>query len=729
MAYGEPSTLARYWKPIVGGLVLGAISLLVIFWNLGDDTLGNGIDPVVAAAAKNQSSTQLQNRGTRGNTDPVGPKDSPNISTGSNSTSITPWTPGSGNQTSPSGASNGATSDSDEEDSDEDSSEDDASENTPERGGRWTKFGWEPFGGSTNGGSTNGANTSGSSGIPSNGAPSNGATSGPSASSNSNSGGSKTSVSPSPARDENSPDKAVEVASPRKSDPGAWSNSEEGWAEALRMGLSFGGHGSGAVTFAPSGSPFAAVGGTVWNLEQNTEVGTYNVFRQDFDVAAINQNGRVVAVNETFFKDGITVCGVGELSKLGSADDSDRFRKLVEELAKMGGQNWIRSPYRDSKVTYLRFAGPSTLVAAYTKGTECRIVEYDLTTNDPIAEISCEPFEGRNATLDSDGVYMAFAGKSSIRVIDLQKRKTVSTLRPPKRESKEGAPKTPSEFSCQGLDFSPDGEMLAALLEGGTRLVVWKGTSELLIDQDLDLKFSPTYVGPRLVWIPDGAGWILHGQYLIDRETRTVLWELKSQSADPFSDLRFVNQEHVVVQRAEVGGRTLSRVPVPWIKIAGSLKALRRKEPAYLAPGVSIGLDVTADKLRVTAKSKVESEIERIIGARLRDSQIPIRRGEKGVVMKATYVETEGEPVRAGLKAGSPTVRGDLTLELVANGHDGPLWAATLTAEAPLDELRKPASETLALFDLLAGQLKAESIPRYIPKDRTLANLPLVSEF
>ena len=676
-AYRRPSPLARYWKPLVAGLSVGAVVLAVVFWNLGDDNVPLVTSSPNGSANGPNSTGSATNDGAKGNTGAKGPTKN---STGSTS---------SGSNSSGSNSTNGGAGNS---------------------GGEKT----------TNSSSNGGAATSASNGGSSN-------SSRPS-SSDSENGGNESSTNSSNGGGDDSTGPAVEVATSKERTPAEWSSNEEGWAEALPLGLSFGGRGPGFVTFAPSGSPYAAVGDSVWNLEENVEVGKIQLRHENYEIAAVNQNGRIVAVNESFFNDGILIYNVGEPSSLPAGESEDRIRSLIDELSRKGGHAQWPSPYRDARVTYLQFAGLSTLVAAFTKGLESRIAVLDLVTNQPVGEFPCEPFDARNATVDPNGVYFACATRSAIRVIDMQKRKNASMLRVPKRDAKEGA-KPLTEFTCQGLSFSPDGQMLAALVQGGKRLLVWNGKSELLLDHDLDMNFSATYVGPRLVWLPDGGGWILHGQHMIDRETRTVLWELKSQSADPFSDLRFVNQEFVVVQRAEVGGRTLTRVPVPWIKIAGAAQALRRNEPAYLAPGVAVGLAVTADKLRATEKSKVESEIERIVGNRLREGQFPLRRAEKGVVMKATYVETEGRPVRVGLKAGTPTVRGDLTLELVADGVDAPLWKAVLAAEAPLDSMGKPTSETLAIFDLLAGQLKSKSLPRYIPRDRSLANLPIVSEF
>lgn len=81
-------------------------------------------------------------------------------------------------------------------------------------------------------------------------------------------------------------------------------------------------------------------------------------------------------------------------------------------------------------------------------------------------------------------------------------------------------------FALRGLAFSPDGDELAVLAEdnGKTRLSCWKWKTgapvcDLFFDQAIPVPRGFHNSARGLDWLPDGSGWVVQGQSVIDKRT------------------------------------------------------------------------------------------------------------------------------------------------------------------------------------------------------------------
>jgi WD40 repeat protein len=91
----------------------------------------------------------------------------------------------------------------------------------------------------------------------------------------------------------------------------------------------------------------------------------------------------------------------------------------------------------------------------------------------------------------------------------------------------------PNNPDIAGLAFSPDGTSLAALARVGDaqRILAWDTkTGEAQHDHAFPGKDAfggtVTHDGPRLQWLPDGAGWLVLDQAIVERKTGQIVWSM-----------------------------------------------------------------------------------------------------------------------------------------------------------------------------------------------------------
>jgi hypothetical protein len=85
-------------------------------------------------------------------------------------------------------------------------------------------------------------------------------------------------------------------------------------------------------------------------------------------------------------------------------------------------------------------------------------------------------------------------------------------------------------FTAQGLAFSADGSLLAAISTTGraASVLVWSAADgKLVADVTLEGgRVGGFYDGPKIQWVPDGSAWLVHGDTVYDRESDKVLFRV-----------------------------------------------------------------------------------------------------------------------------------------------------------------------------------------------------------
>lgn len=116
---------------------------------------------------------------------------------------------------------------------------------------------------------------------------------------------------------------------------------------------------------------------------------------------------------------------------------------------------------------------------------------------------------------------------------------------------------------CQAIEFSPDGQEIAAIFEhwDDLTMVVWSATTG---EEAGDFKFensikklpAASWRKDRpLVWFPNRQRWLYHGLGIIDRSTQKIVWTMPDADQPPAHDFptmrRVLDDGHVLVALAE----------------------------------------------------------------------------------------------------------------------------------------------------------------------------------
>ncbi|HID23086.1 MAG TPA: hypothetical protein EYP14_11890, partial [Planctomycetaceae bacterium] len=161
-------------------------------------------------------------------------------------------------------------------------------------------------------------------------------------------------------------------------------------------------------------------------------------------------------------------------------------------------------------------------------------------------------FEEASAAISPGGRYLAIiaaeklTGTQALRIYDLDK-KTVAGICPLRKYSSTGMTR------CSGLEFSPDGKELAAMIDDYQRfwLVCWDvATGNTVAEWELRSKWKedvPPGVNHSrsVLWFPNRRRWLLFGNHVFDRKATAVVWSLPKR----FNTLerRVLDDEHIVV--------------------------------------------------------------------------------------------------------------------------------------------------------------------------------------
>jgi hypothetical protein len=458
------------------------------------------------------------------------------------------------------------------------------------------------------------------------------------------------------------------------------------------------------IVFAAAGKPLAAIGQTVYDLKSGETVGKTGAFQahQRDALRTLSADGKFYA----------------------AADATDSLR--IEVRSCESGDFLFSIPLEGSfvKLTLLEFVEPGALVASARFGNGQRVQLWEPAEGQLLKEFFVEPFERSQATLSRDGRLLAVVDEESqILVYDLTQEPERSKSRPMAK-----IPLPPDQLGAvavDGLQFSPAGDELLAVLHGGARIQAWtvEGEPTFTHHSGVDMRAVWTgacvYEGPAIEWHPGERGWLLSGHFFFDRDLGRVIWMLQTDR-DPDARMHFVNADRLMTLRSDGINRKLADITIPWDRIDQSLLAVHGDQPAHLGPRDDVSLDVRVSRVAGGAeREEVRAEIERMVAARLRAENVSIS-PQRPARLRVSYEESQDS------RAAKIETQGEMKLHLSVNSGAQEVWTAGILAAAVEETSEMSPAKRAELYWRLSTRLHQTPMPYFIPKSAELTSLPAI---
>jgi hypothetical protein len=457
------------------------------------------------------------------------------------------------------------------------------------------------------------------------------------------------------------------------------------------------------LVFAQGMGHFVAAGQTVYDSrtgELSGKTGAFQARSRDA-LRALSSDGKLYASASETGSSGIDVrsCESGEWRSTLYLDKSVLALKLLE------------------------FGGPDRLISSARFDDAQRVQVWELAGGERIKEFQTVNFNRSQAALNQNGAILAVAAEREIVMYDV--RRSVDKRPGEVLARMPLAPADEDVVNVDGLSFSPDGGELAAVVDGGARILDWNERGELLFEYDskVDMRALWTgacvYQGPAIEWRPGGGGWLLNGHFFFDRNLRRVIWMLQTDR-DEEARMKFLDEERLLLLRGGGAERRLADIAIPWNKIGQALAAVQADAPRYLGPGGAIGLEVNIGQLlEGAAKDDVRRELEKMVAARFQAEGIRVAEGQP-TLLRLFYSERAAR--LPGAAGGELLNQCDLKLRLSIADGARHMWAANVVAESKA----AGSAARMELYDRLGSRLHQTPVPYFIPKSAQLTSLPAI---
>lgn len=508
---------------------------------------------------------------------------------------------------------------------------------------------------------------------------------------------------------------------PADTDPPTAAKTVDGEAIPLKRG-------NDAVTFGPIGCPVAVVGKDVWDLKGMKAVRTLA------DGGAYDQRAlRALSPDGRFFA-----------AADKSPNQKDTTITVWDTATGDKVQKFGSGP--DMYADLVLFRDPTTLLVGGRHGR--KVGSIDVTTGKvgPLLTVPDNVHTGK-FVVSPDGKLYAYVGHKGVTVADAVTGKKAVVMAPPGPGSvPPGTPPDPFPLVTlhaytRGAAFSPDGTELALYATHPTpRLIVWNTKGKLLFDRPVSVhgRVGGDDLPPQ--WLPGGAGWVIDGN-IVDRVTgATVLVTKRPFGNDRVAVLADENRLAGVFASDRNEDR-LRFVPVPWDKLRRSLKAMTDREPAHIAPGLAVSVDVQLAGRNGAGGGDAGKLITEALTKRLARDGVPVAAG-RPTVLKVRLAEAAGETLPIFERRtrfdfrGSDTgrtateARGEAVVELFVGGEPRPVWRVGLSAASGRSFEQEITDATIraSMLDHLTAQLGKLDLPYFIPKAAEVTALPAVVE-
>lgn len=290
----------------------------------------------------------------------------------------------------------------------------------------------------------------------------------------------------------------------------------------------------------------------------------------------------------------------------------------------------------------------------------------------------------------------------------------------------------------QDMAFSPDGKELAAVTtHPDNRLLCWNQKSKLEANVPYKLIGRKAFAKHNIQWFPDAKHWMVAG-HIIERSTGNVLLAFDLPFATE-AEMYVIDQD-TLIGRLPRKRNELSRVTIPWTKIAASQAAIAKKTPAYVAPYQPVDIHVELGDLHGDAKATEES-ITKALTERLHRNGIIFKPGAE-TYFKLRFSESKGDALpiyerqspfdRQGRDTGrtATEAKGNLIVELYVEDKEQPIWRDNIKAKSGTSYREEINDLTLrkSMLSQLSHSLGKIQFPYFMPKDDKLIALPVILE-
>ncbi|MBC8353527.1 MAG: hypothetical protein H8E66_16130 [Planctomycetes bacterium] len=371
-----------------------------------------------------------------------------------------------------------------------------------------------------------------------------------------------------------------------------------------------------------------------------------------------------------------------------------------------------------SFVSTIEFLDENRVIAVNDDGTTV----WDFRTGD-VRQIPSPPHT-RKTAVSLDRRQLAVCTAQDMLVFDIDADRQIAKMQRPNSGNS-------SAFAdCIDVAFSDDGRELAASLEN--RIICWSFRGAIVFDETIKSGLGVPVDRVTLEWIPDGSGWLLGKEYVVDRESKRPTIIVTSP-ASTYRRSRFLDNNQLLIGRA----KELIAITIPWERIKSAIAANGRGDGLLTRNGTT-GLSVNIENVRFADPDQVKRQLSDAFSARL--SRDGIRTVPNAPVeFRLTYREVKGADIQyvqsktfvPTLRPKGPTTNSSETkaaLQVDLFSDNKIIWQTLITQGASYVVRGgvTPQSVRDAAFHDLLKSIETAQLPYYVPRDSRSLPLPLV---
>ncbi len=342
----------------------------------------------------------------------------------------------------------------------------------------------------------------------------------------------------------------------------------------------------------------------------------------------------------------------------------------------------------------------------------------------------------RAASVDDAGQLLAIGTTAKLRVYDLAQGKQVADLAAP-----SGPLGTSNFIYLKEPAFSPDAKEVAGLVPepggGGMRLIVWDIQGPIKDEFPLALQIGGAYNYNRPVqYLPQNDGWLLHGDYLLDRKLRAIVWILQPPPLANYYAHPLLDADHVLAVRGSPQREVVS-VTLPRKELRAAVEAMSAGKEALLKRGDAVTVTVEVGETRFADKAGVANELQTLLTKRLADGGLAVA-PTAAVSLHMKYSESQGGQLQVvegpgvfGRPTGQTVQETVIVLDakMVHQATQKTIWTKQERMGNP-HMLRGGEVSDQAVrkqtFSLIQYRLQSMAIPVFVAADPAAPQLPII---
>ncbi|HZL89659.1 MAG TPA: hypothetical protein VFB96_14945 [Pirellulaceae bacterium] len=483
-------------------------------------------------------------------------------------------------------------------------------------------------------------------------------------------------------------------------------------------------------TFGEFGCPVAVVGTSVWELETGKKRSTLEGEYDPWSLRCVSDDGRFFAATDK---------GANQTEATVMVWDTQSGQKVFEIPG-----------FKEKTYDYIIVSRNKYLILGGRHSHELEAWDIENKKQAKVIPTPLRRVEDDKIAFTSDGRYFACVADDGIGAINTSTGKIAVMMQDPAAPNKPAATKgkrplvdpnriksdLESKFIRTWVDaiaFSFNNQELAAVSRHDQpRLFIWNTAGKL----------NETVVLPRaacrqkrLLWLPDGTGWVIDGNF-IDRKTRRVVAAIR-RTYTPELQLHLVDLNTVLATAGE-RTETLTARTVPWKEIRASLAKLEEGADAHISPNHPVTVALDMQNVR-SGPEQVQQLIYSAVVKRLGRDKIEVK-ADQPTLLVLRYAEKAGDLVAVYSRQsiwdfrGTDTGRrvteseGTIVAELLTDGGKTLLWRDSLKAWNSRSFTTDVNDETVrqSMLDNLAHRLDELSIPYFLPKSEAEIALPVI---